>query len=308
MAGCVAVCTGYPFSKEESHCMNSIAIYYFSGTGNTEIVAGLIKDGMVNLGCEISMFRIEDSWREHKHIDLSNYDMMGIGCPVIGFGIPDIVRKFLRLLPESNGRKVFIFRTAGGVSQINYNASRPLIKELTKRGYDVFHERIFAISSNWSVRFEDEVVRQLYEATVRKTAFFCKEVLDGKVRRLNTGKKLRIKMGLVQLISTRILRLAGKNLAVNNSCSGCGTCACNCPTGNIINKKGKIKFGFSCTNCMRCIYACPNGAIYYRHFQFITIKGGYNIRKILDQPLISHVIDENTVPPFFKKYINEDNI
>jgi len=33
--------------------------------------------------------------------------------------------------------KVFIFRTAGGVAPVNYNASKPVIRRLVRKGYDV---------------------------------------------------------------------------------------------------------------------------------------------------------------------------
>jgi Flavodoxins len=287
--------------------MKKIEVYYFSGTGNTEIVADLIKEGLANQGNKVSLLRIEDIAKERRQLDLSNYDMIGIGCPVIGFGTPYIVRKFLKLFPEGKGRKVFIFRTAGGVAPVNYNASRPIIKELMKRGYDVFYERIFAISSNWTSRFEDEIVRQLYEATVRKTSFLCQEVLEGKIRKLKTDTKLQIEMGLARRVFADILRLTGKDMAANSACSGCGTCIRNCPMDNIVRKNGKIKFSLSCTNCMRCVYACPNGAIYYRFLKFFPVKGGYNIRKILNESIAAHEIDENKVPPFFQKYVNEDN-
>ncbi|HWQ29393.1 MAG TPA: hypothetical protein VN549_00270 [Negativicutes bacterium] len=76
-------------------------------------------------------------------------DLLGIGSQVIGYGVPVLVRDFIKALPDGNGKRTFIFRTAGGVAPINYNASKPIIGKLKRKGYEVFYERVFSISSNW---------------------------------------------------------------------------------------------------------------------------------------------------------------
>ena len=60
------------------------------------------------------------------------------------------------------GKKTFIIRTAGGVAPVNYNASKPIIRNLTRKGYEVEYERVFSIGSNWVVKFDDAVVKAAF--------------------------------------------------------------------------------------------------------------------------------------------------
>lgn len=286
--------------------MKTIGIFYFSGTGNTEIVANVMKDEFIKLECILKMLRIEDILKMNQQIDLSEYDMIGIGCQVIGFGTPDIVMKFIKQLPKCEGKKTFIFRTAGGVAPLNYNTSRALIRKLDRKGYDVFYERIFSIGSNWINRFDDEVIKQLYEATIKKISIMCRETKQGVRRKLKTSTMLRMKMVFLSFIISKIIWTAGKDMRVSEACSRCGRCINHCPAGNIYLKRGKIRFGNSCNCCMRCIYSCPKGAIHYRLLSFFPVKGGYNIKKILEKPCECSQINEKTAPRFFCDYINND--
>jgi ferredoxin/flavodoxin len=286
--------------------MKSVIVYYFSGTGNTELVTNMIMEEFSKHDYNVDIIRIEDILKENLKIALEKYDLVGIGAPVFGYGAPNIIHDFIPLLPKESGKKVFIFRTAGGVAPINYNASKPIIRKLAKRGYEVFHERVFSIGSNWIVRFDDIIMKQLYEATSRKVAIMCRQVINGERRILNTGLGLKILMELVMPLSSWVLRLTGKDMVVNNSCSHCGLCIKNCPMANIYEKNGKIRFKLSCNSCLRCVYSCPKGAISFRFLSFFPVPGGYNVKKILENPCDGNELLQKKIPPFFNGYIQND--
>lgn len=288
--------------------MKSVVVYYFSGTGNTEIVANMIKEEFSKYEYNATAVRIEDILKGNLEIDLKKYDLVGIGCQIIGYGIPNIVYDFIRLLPKGNCKRTFIFRTAGGVAPVNYNASKSMIRKLTRKGYEVFYERVFSIGSNWVVKFDDEVTRQLYKATFKKVTIMCKEVIQGEGRILKTGFGLKVLMELVMHITPLLLGLVGKDLTINESCSHCGMCINNCPARNIYEKNGTIHFKLSCNSCMRCVYSCPKHAINFRILTFFPVAGGYNIEKILNQPLNANEITNRKVPPFFNDYIHNDGL
>lgn len=288
--------------------MKSAVVYYFSGTGNTEMVANMIKAELSRNEYDVDLIRIEDVLKGNLKIDLKKYDLLGIGCQIIGYGVPIIVHDFIRLLPKEKCKKVFIFRTAGGVAPINYNASKPIIRKLAKKGYEVFHERVFSISSNWIVKFDDAIVRQLYDATRKKVAIMCKELLNGKKRILKTSIGLKVLMEIAIPVFSWVLRLSGKDLTINRSCSHCGLCIRNCPAKNIYEKGGKIRFKLSCNSCMRCVYSCPKSAINFRLLTFFPVPGGYNIEKILIQSSDATEIVNRPIPPFFNSYIKNDTL
>lgn len=287
--------------------MKKVGIFYFSGTGNTELAAEMIYEEFSNVGYAVKLIKVEDVLKESLTVKPEDYDLIGIGCQVIGFGIPNIMYTFVRKLPKAKDSKVFIFRTAGGVAPINYNASNALIKKLTRKGYDVFHQRIFSIGSNWISKFDDSIMLRLYEATRKKAAIMCREVAAGQERVLGTGPGLRMGMGIAAPVFSFLIRLIGKDLKAGKACSHCGLCVERCPSGNIYEKAGRIKFKLSCNCCLRCVYSCPGKAINFKILSFIPVAGGYNIRDILSRSCYQNAA-VNKVPPFFNEYVENDTL
>ncbi|MBN1775773.1 MAG: EFR1 family ferrodoxin [Clostridiales bacterium] len=289
--------------------MKSVGIFYFSGTGNTEIIAEMIREAFAERDYQIDLIRMEDVLKNSRTINPADYDLIGIGSPVLGYTSPKIVRDFIRILPKilskESRRKVFIFRTAAGVAPVNYNASKPIIRQLAARGYDVLYERIFSISSNWIFKYDDDVILKLYEASRKKADLLCSEVISGKKRLLKTSPLRRAMMEFVMLADRPFLRMVSKDYVVSASCSHCGLCVKNCPSANIREKNGKIKFGMSCNSCLRCVYSCPKNAIGFRTLSFFAVPGGYNIKKILAHPCPPDEKDKRSEPPFFKAYVGD---
>lgn len=286
--------------------MRTAGIFYFSGTGNTEIVARMVREELIKLQYAVDLYRIEDFTKKKTAPDMEKYDLVGIGSQVVGFAAPSIVISFVRSLPAARGKKTFVFRTAGGVASINDNASKPLMRMLARRGYDVFHERVFSIGSNWLKKFDDGVVVRLHEATGRKVGLMCDALDKGERRILKTGRGLKVLMECVMRLTPLFCRLAGKDYAVSDACSHCGLCARSCPAGNILDKDGKIRFGLSCNLCMRCVYACPKHAIHLRRFASFELPGGYDVRRILSQPAALGDAAAKPAPPFFEAYLADD--
>jgi len=288
--------------------MKKVRIYCFSGTGNTEYVASLVAEGLARRGCEVELARIEDELRSGAAIRVEGLDLVGIACPVIGYGVPLVVRRFLRALPRAEGLRAFILRTAGGVVSANYNASRPIWRALGRRGYEVFHERLFAIGSNWIVRFGNAAMRSLHDAARRKAELMCDELLAGKERRLGTSLGRRLVMGIVRGLSSLPLRFVALDLRVAEDCARCGLCVRSCPGANISDEDGKIRFGAGCSCCLRCVYSCPRGAIRFKTLGFFAVKGGYDLGKIIERPEEAPDEGARMEPPFMAEYLRDPNL
>jgi len=287
--------------------LKTVGLYYFSGTGNTELVVKRIRDKFTQMGWNATLIKIEDVTKKKVAVDLEQFDLIAIGSQVIGYSIPRLVRKFIKQIPPSSRqRPVFVFRTCGGVAPINYNVSKEMMRMLRRKGYVVFYEQLFTIGSNWIMKFDNIIMKQLYEATMNKVDIMCEEVIKGKEHRYHTSTGLRLKMGLLAQVASLCLRFLGKDMKVNHSCTNCGLCVMNCPEGNIIEKKGTIKYGTSCSACLRCVYSCPNKAISLRIFSFIPIKEGYNVKSSLFDEINVEKNPNGRIPPFLCDYINSD--
>ncbi len=283
--------------------MTSIALYTFSGTGNTFLVADMLQEAFKQQGCSVEAYRIEDLRKSGESPDPGAYDWIGIGTPVLGFTTPYIVYDFIQSLPEGNGQKAFIFRTAGGVQQINYNASKSLIRRLERKGYVVPYERILAFSSNWAEKFDTQVILRLIDATRQKVPAMCAEILAGVERRYTVGFVQRALLDMLSPMVALGFRQFGKDYAVNEACTHCGLCIEQCPVDNIHEVDGKIKFKFNCMSCMRCIYACPTDAIHFRLFKFTVVDGGYDLKKILSTPQSEEPLESVKKPGFYEEYV-----
>lgn len=289
--------------------MKTVAVYYFSGTGNTEIIAGLIKKEFVNLGFSVDLFRMEDILKAKTDIVFDRYDLIGIGNPVYGFGSPQIVCDLITKMPPAQvgkGQKVFIFMTAGGVAPPNYNAAKQSIHMLAKKGYNVFHSRLFSLGSNWITKFKEQVSIELYQASKRKVKMMCAEIAADKTRVMKTEFPLSVLFGMITFFHHLSVRFFVKDYVVTSSCNLCGKCIRNCPSGNVYQKNEKIKFKLSCLWCMRCVYGCPQKAIRHRLFSFCIVPGGYDIQKIIANPNQNE--SSGITPPFFQKYLENDEM
>lgn len=281
-------------------------IAYFSGTGTTEVAVRMLKDGLEASGCETELARMEDVLKGAEPMPAIDDRLFGIASPVLEFGTPAIVKDFVRALPEGGGRRAFILRTAGGVGPQNYGASKSLIRALRRKGYDVFHERIFSIASNWITKYAPAAVARLYETTRRKTALMAGDLLAGRERFLEAPVGTRILMGTIAFLGTRSTWLMGKDLRASDACTMCGICVRGCPRGNISERKGKIAFGSRCICCMRCSYSCPRKAIGFKLFSFFAIPGGYRIEKTIEEATAASPSAEGYAPPFLPAYVRDD--
>lgn len=264
-----------------------IGICYFSGTGNTEAVCKLFEREFTASGHEVEVMRIEDALKGNANFDVRRYDLIGIGNPVYGFSSPGLVYRFIEQLPVTNTRRVFIFKTAASVEAINNGASKRAIALLERRGYQVFYETLLCMGSNWLIKYDDRLTKQLYAAAARKVPKRAAEILAGKTSLIPCGLLTKIWAVAVGFMEDEIgAKLWGKTLRATSDCVKCNLCVNNCPCGNIRNEGGRIAFGWKCSMCMRCVYACPKHAITSRFFRPIIVRGGYDIRAIINNPAI----------------------
>ena len=59
----------------------AILVVYWTGTGNTEVMAQNIYDGILAAGVEADLKQIDDVLAD----DILNYDKVCIGCPSMGY-------------------------------------------------------------------------------------------------------------------------------------------------------------------------------------------------------------------------------
>ena len=90
--------------------MSKVAVIFWSGTGNTEAMAGAVADGAKAAGAEAALLACAEV------NDISAYDAVALGCPAMGAEeLED--SEFLPMLesiePALTGKKVALFGSYG---------------------------------------------------------------------------------------------------------------------------------------------------------------------------------------------------
>lgn len=92
--------------------MNKIAIVYWSGTGNTEMMAKEIEAGAKAAGGDVSVFQTS----EFTVDSVAVFDKFALGCPAMGaeeLEDSEFLPLYEQLKPALSGKKVVLFGSYG---------------------------------------------------------------------------------------------------------------------------------------------------------------------------------------------------
>ena len=92
--------------------MSKVAVVYWSGTGNTEMMAQKVAEGAKEAGAEVSVLTCADFSAD----DVDAYDAIAFGCPAMGDEeLEDSVFQpvFEACEPKLAGKKVALFGSYG---------------------------------------------------------------------------------------------------------------------------------------------------------------------------------------------------
>lgn len=92
--------------------MSKIAVVYWSGTGNTEIMAEKVAEGAVSAGAEVTKF---NSYAFKAEM-MDDFDAVAFGCPSMGceqLEDSEFEPMFISCEPKLNGKKIALFGSYG---------------------------------------------------------------------------------------------------------------------------------------------------------------------------------------------------
>ena len=92
--------------------MNKTAVVYWSGTGNTEAMAGLVAEGVKAAGAEVGLYRVTDFDADMA----DDYDAIAFGCPSMGseeLEDSEFAPVFNTCEPKLTGKKIGLFGSYG---------------------------------------------------------------------------------------------------------------------------------------------------------------------------------------------------
>ena len=259
--------------------MKSIVLYY-SQSGNTKKIARAIHAGMKATGAQADMASI----RAVDPAQLSAYDLIGIGGPVINQREPANVADFIEYCLESlDGKHGFAFCTHGALPA-NY-LSR-VVPAMSQRGLimvgwdDWFGGAVYpAIPKPYFTDGHPDKI-DLAEAEAFGTAMVTRSqrIYQGEAELIPEFPKGRAYDEIYNppgfpRVPQEVDKAAGEAFFKFQACMQfkidankcrypqCTHCMDNCPTDSIELAVSPPVFGTTCIKCFLCEQTCPQGAI-----------------------------------------------
>jgi ferredoxin len=273
---------------------HTAAILYMTGTGNTKRAADVIKERLEAAGWGVTAQEIrKGAVLPPVHNEGS---LLLLAFPVLGFGMPALVRKVLRGLRGRHARAAAnrasrpaaaVFATWGGAPSASlWQAER----FLRRKGFSVLATGGAAYPFNWTQFVQppdaSEAGPQLSEGDEAARAFAGMLLKMPNARPRRSPWLVPLMSLPVYFLFSKIGRffLAGLFVA-DERCTACGACARGCPAGSLaLRGAGSARrpsWKSGCQSCNRCINLCPKGAIQGGSPVRVAIHGVVNVALII---------------------------
>lgn len=263
-------------------------IYYFSGTGNSFVVA---HDIAQNVGGKL--VPIPDIVTK-QHIDM---DTARIGIVFPSYlapvtGVPLIVERFVRRITNIQSIRIFAICTCGGYAWVNAIPSLMKLQAIVKECGGKLHA-MYAVRlpmNNLDYAHIPIPINQNHETIIQrsdvKLKAICNRITSEKSTEFALIKTLffYLMKPLYALMKNAVMKAlkekakepgdsnlnahaliprTDQSIVVDDHCIGCGTCASVCPVSNIAIMNERPAFQHRCEMCFACDEWCPLDALHH---------------------------------------------
>jgi ferredoxin len=231
-------------------------ILYFTGTGNSLMVAKAIAEGIGS--SEILHFSKALSGNLDRHIDV-----LGFVFPVYWGGLPRIVLNSMPALKGLGPSYIFSVAThAGGPREV----LPQLQAELRKNGLDLNAGICLEMPSNYILDYSAPS-----DVSIQSDLANADKILRGFVERIKSKENYHPKSDFPPFSETsasyrRFIATVNRSdvdFWADDRCTECGLCELICPVQNIELVEGRPTWSHKCEQCLACINWCPEAAIQY---------------------------------------------
>lgn len=234
-------------------------IFYFSGTGNSQLaakqIAEITNDGIIS---------INQCLKDGKRKTYESESPLVFAVPTYAWRMPRVVESWIYDACFAGCSDVYFVLTCAGSCG---NAAVYAKKLCAKKNWHFRGLAQVVMPENYVAMFptpDKEESRAILEKAKPCIAELAARIRDRKEfpERIISIKD-RVQSGPVNRIFYTLL-VHDKGFTVSDKCISCGKCAKRCPLGNIDIASGKPEWNGNCTHCMACIGGCPTEAIGYQ--------------------------------------------
>ncbi|MGE5677948.1 MAG: EFR1 family ferrodoxin [Pseudomonadota bacterium] len=270
--------------------MDKAAIYYFSGTGNSLVVARDIA-GRIN-GKLIPVSSVIDN-----ETIKPDGDIIGVVFPVYNQGIPFIIKRLVDKMDNLDKKYIFAICTCGGSPCLSleylgklimakkgelsvgfsvkmpYNYISPtfvlkdFLKSFTLRETSL--EKQQEMVRDWERKVE--IVSQFINARKKGKCETSARLIEHSIDLFNLREVLQKAVWLkvagfeepTGLTFQESIQLMDHGFKCDDKCIGCNTCSRVCSVKNIKMVDGRPVWQHRCEQCFACLQWCPKEAIQF---------------------------------------------
>ena len=235
--------------------MNSIIIYYFSGTGNTILVVEKLLEIFLKNNIKVETLKIENSNPE----EIDTKETIGLAFPVAMQSTYPFIWDFINRLPKVNGTEIFMIDTLHAFSGA---IVAPLKKVLIKKGYKPIGAKEVIMPSNIRNKVNPVKDKKVIKKGLKLTEDYVYSLINKNAKWGNIPIFPHIFYYLVSRnFLWNFIRKLGSKFKINhNKCTRCRICIEICPVKNIV-MSDFTEHKDKCQLCMRCVMFCPTEAI-----------------------------------------------
>lgn len=235
--------------------MNSLDLYYFSGTGNTLLVVEKLIEIFLKNNIKVNALKIENS----KPEKIDTKKTTGLAFPVAMQSTYPFIWDFIKKLPKVNGTEIFMIDTLHAFSGAIVG---PLKKILIKKGYKPIGAKEVIMPNNFRSKIDSEEDRKKTIQGLKSAEEYAYSLINKNAKWNNIPIFPHIFYFFVsRKLLWNFIRKFGSNFRVNHErCTKCKICVEICPVKNIV-MEGFPAHKNKCQLCMRCIMFCPTEAI-----------------------------------------------
>jgi len=229
-------------------------IYWFSGTGNSLVVAMDLAKALGDTAL-IPIARIINH-------DIQSSEKIGVVFPVYAFGLPVIVRRFLQQAPVASAKYIYTVATMGGLAGAVHQEARTL---LAKRGATLASGWSIVMPGNYPVLSGPppaEKQARLFEKAQQRVNEIAAKI-SAEVMGIHEDTRAPLGWFLAPIHKPALNRFpeSDTNFVAGKNCKHCALCAKVCPVENIRMAEGNPVWMHHCEQCMACLQWCPVQAI-----------------------------------------------
>lgn len=233
-------------------------IYYFTGTGNSYVIAKNLAAGL-----DADPVFITDAMSRSPLF--VNSDIIGLVFPVYMWGIPLIVARFISQIRNLKGRYVFGVADCGGEPSGALNILRNTVRKVGGElagGFKIIMPNNYIPFGGADTEEEQAADFKNMKDRIKEISGYVQSRKKGVIETAGFFSRL-LYSGLIYHAARGMINKMDKNFLADDTCNSCGICSKICPVDNIKMTGGKPSWKGKCEQCFACLQWCPAEALQY---------------------------------------------